>query len=105
MTNIEKNVLRRVHTIRILRPIVSPGTLAVLVFTVALWGIGREVWVAQVFANGPQDFFGHFSYLVYAFSATDIFVQSLSLLTLAALIYCAREFVRAFSFVFTPSRV
>jgi hypothetical protein len=65
-----------------------------MVFVLALWGIGREVWVARVFANGPQDFIGHAFYLTYAFEHTRLVVQSLTLLTLASVIYIAREIGR-----------
>lgn len=93
-SSVERAVMRRIYTIRILRPLISSGTLAALVLVLALWGIGREVWVAKVFANGPQDFFGHLAYLGYAFGHTRLVVQALSLLTLAALIYTAREVAR-----------
>lgn len=94
-SNIERIVMRRVRVIRALRPFVSSGALSLLIFVLALLGIGREVWVAKVFANGPQDFFGHLAYLSYAFGHTRLVVQALSLAALAALIYSAREFVRA----------
>ena len=100
-TNIEKVVMRRVRTIRVLRPIISVGTLSALVFVLALWGIGQEVWVARVFQNGPQDFFGHTIYLAYAFGHTRIVVQVLTVLTLASVVYAAREFARAISGVLT----
>ena len=103
-SNIEQVVMRRVHTIRFLRVIISSGALATVVCVLALWSIGREVWVARVFTNGPQDFAGHFFYLMYAFERTRLIVQALSLLTLASLIYIAREIARAFSFMFAPMR-
>jgi len=96
-TNIERVVMRRVLIIRALRPLLSSGTLAGVVGVVALWGIGRQVWVAQVFNNGPQDFFGHTLYLTYAFINTDLIVQTLSLLTLISLVYVSREFIRVLS--------
>jgi hypothetical protein len=58
------------------------------------WGIGREVWVARVFANGPQDFFGQAFYLVYAFEQTSLVVQMLAIFTIASCIYLAREMAR-----------
>lgn len=104
-TNIEKKVMRRVFLIRILRPIISGGTLSALVLTLALWDIGREVWVAKVFANGPQDFFGHLTYLGYAFNHTRLIVQALVLVSFAALIYSARETARVFSTFLTPRTI
>jgi len=96
-TNIEKNVMRRVHTVRVLRVVFSGVTASFLLLLLALYGIGREVWVARVFTNGPQDFFGHFTYLSYAFTHTRLIVQVLTLLTLASIIYLARSFARTIS--------
>ena len=102
---IEHVVMRRIRIIRVLRFFVSGAAAATLVFVFALWSIGREVWVAKVFANGPQDFFGHARYLFYAFDQTKVVVQALTLASLASLAYLARETVRAFSSVFIPARV
>lgn len=93
-SNIERVVMRRVHTIHILRPFLSPAALAALVAVLALWGIGREVWVAKVFANAPHTFLGTAQYLTYAFDHTKIAVQALTLLTAAAALYLARETAR-----------
>ncbi len=101
-STIERVVLRRVRIIRALRPLVSGGALAAFVGVLALWGIGREVWVAKVFANGPRDFLGHAEYLAYAFGHTRLLVQALVLLALASAVYLAREVARAgASLVFT----
>jgi hypothetical protein len=104
-SNIEKNVMRRIYIIRMLKPIISSAALAAVVCVFALYGIGREVWVARVFTNGPQNVIGRSFYLVYAFEHTRIVVQSLVILTFASLIYLARETARAFSFIFTPTTV
>lgn len=93
-SNIERVVMRRVHAIHVLRPIVSAGAFAALVAILALWGIGREVWVAKVFANAPHDFVGESRYLVYAFDHTRLVVQALTIVTLASLVYLAREAAR-----------
>ncbi len=95
--------MRRVRLVRALRPIVSGAAAACLLLTIALWGIGREVWVAKVFANGPQDFVGHSLYLLYAFEHTRLVVQALSLTTLGALIYLARATARLVSESFVSS--
>lgn len=94
-TNIEKIVMQRVRRMRILLLIVSTLTLATLTAVAALWGIGREVWVARVFENGPHDFFGRVEYLWYAFAHTHFIVQALSVLTLGSLVLLARELARA----------
>lgn len=100
-TNVERVVMRRVRLIRILALVISTAALATLTFAAALWGIGREVWVARVFQNGPQDFFGHTEYLWYAFVHTRLIVQVLTLLTLACLFFLVREVVRFFVSSFT----
>ncbi|MCX6786824.1 MAG: hypothetical protein NTU85_03385 [Candidatus Kaiserbacteria bacterium] len=99
-SNIEKNVMRRVHLLRILGLIISTGMLAALTFVVALWGVGKEVWVERVFSNGPQDFIGHLNYLLYAFGHTRLIVQVLSLLSVASFVFLIRECVRTFSSIF-----
>ena len=93
MTNpspIEQAVLRRVRRVHRLRPFVSAGALAAVVAVLALYGIGREVWVARVFENSPQDVVGRFWYLVYAFEHTRFVVQALVAVTLTSTIYLAR---------------
>ena len=69
----------------------------------ALYGLGREVWVARVFANGPQGFVGHALYLVYALEHTRFVVQALALLCIGSVIYLARETARALSSASTPA--
>ena len=93
MTNpslIEQTVMRRVRTIHRLRSFMSFGALASVVAVAALYGIGREVWVARVFENSPQDVIGRSLYLVYAFEHTRFVVQTLVVLTLASTMYLAR---------------
>ncbi len=104
MTNdvIKKNVMRRVRIIRVLRLIFSGATAAGLAIVGALWLIGREVWVAKVFSNGPQDLLGHTEYLGYAFMHTHLLVQALVLTVLAATLYLARATARALSAFFVP---
>ena len=62
-TNIERVVMRRVRLIRILALVISTAALATLTFIAAMWGIGREVWVARVFENGPQEKSGLLNYV------------------------------------------
>ncbi|MCR4333781.1 MAG: hypothetical protein NUV60_02080 [Patescibacteria group bacterium] len=102
-SNIERIVMRRILLIRILRLVISTFVLAALTTVAALWGIGKEVWVARVFENGPQDFFGHTGYLVYAFAHTNLVVQTLTILTLASLIFLARETARLAFHTFAPT--
>lgn len=103
-SNIERIVMRRVHTIRILRLIISGGFLAMFVFALALWGIGREVWVARVFQNAPENIIDAARFYLYAFDQTRFIVQSLSVITIASLVYLARETARTLSSLFIPAR-
>jgi hypothetical protein len=102
-TNIERVVMRRVHTMRVLRLFFSNGALASYVFILALWGIGREVWVAQVLQNAPTNFFALPNFYLAAFTHTRFVVQTLSLITLAAVIILARETARSISSLFVPA--
>ena len=89
--------MRRVRRISILRIFVSGGVFAICVALLALWGIGREVWVAKVFENGPQDPVGHALYLLYAFEHTRFVVQGLVVVTVASFAYLVRETARLFA--------
>jgi hypothetical protein len=104
-SNIEHVVMRRVHIIRVLRPIVSAGALSALIFIAALWGIGREVWVARVFQNMPHsgDLASLARFYLAAFDHTRVAVQVLSLLAFAALAYFVRETVRVITTLFLPT--
>ncbi len=98
-SNIERIVMQRVHLIRALRFAASSGALSMLVSVLALWGIGREVWVANVLQNAPAYPLDLFRFYVTAFAHTNLLVQILILLTLASLLYVAREISRAFAFI------
>lgn len=102
-TNIERVVMRRVRLIRILALIVSTVMLALLTFVAALWGIGREVWVARVFENSPPNIEDLPNFYIAAFFHTNLIVQALTILTLISLVFLARETIRAISSFFTPS--
>ncbi len=97
MTNpsdIERIVMRRVHLIRILQLVISTVVLVVLTFVAALWGIGKEVWVARVFENAPHDPSQLAAFYLFAFMHTRFIVQVLSVLTFISFIYLARETAR-----------
>jgi hypothetical protein len=93
----------RAKRIRVARAIVSSEALALIVAVAALWGIGREVWVARVFQNAPRfapsvaqlSAVAHF--WLAAFANTRSVVQVLALAALAAVIYLAREAARTLS--------
>lgn len=105
-SNIERIVMRRVRLIRILALVISTATLAVLTTIVALWGIGREVWVTQVFENMPQisDTGTFMSFWLSAFLGTQFIVQVLTVLTLISLLFLLLETVRFLVSYFTPAQ-
>lgn len=98
-SNIERIVMQRVHLIRALRFAISSGAFSMLVSVLALWGIGREVWVARVLQNAPSNPFDLLRFYFSAFMHTHLIVQILVLLTLGSLLYVAREIARALAFV------
>lgn len=104
-SNIERVVMRRVHLIHALRFVVSSGMLSVLVSVVALWGIGREVWVAQVLQNAPRNFMDIPNFYLAAFQHTRLIVQALVLVSIFALIYLAREIAHLFAIISEPRHI
>ncbi len=98
-TNIERIVMQRVHLIRALRFAISSGTLSTVVSLLALWGIGREVWVARVLQNAPVSIFDFPRFYMAAFMHTHLIVQILILVVLFALLFVAREISRAVAFI------
>lgn len=103
-TDIERIVMRRVHLIRILQLVISTAVLAVLTFVAALWGIGKEVWVARVFENAPADFSQLLNFYLAAFLHTRLIVQVLAVLTLASFAYLLGELVRLALSLLPPAR-
>lgn len=99
MTNstIQQNVMRRVRTVHAVRPLLSGQILSLGVIAVALWGIGREVFVAQVFANMPS--ITHVSEVVRFMSValinTDTVVQVLVAIVAAAGIWMAVDTIKS----------
>lgn len=103
-TPIERIVMRRIHLIRVLRLIISTVVLAILSFVAALWGIGKEVWVARILENAPRDFAGLLHFYIVAFLHTHIIVQMLTVLTLGSFLYLIVELARLVSDFFAPVR-
>jgi hypothetical protein len=105
-SRIEHAVMTRARRIRAWRAVVSAETLALAVALLALWGIGREVWVARVFQNAPS--LAHVSaaahFWLAAFANTRIAVQVLMLAALAAVLYLAREAARLLGVYQAPAR-
>lgn len=84
--------VRAIHTLRLFAPVGS----GFAVFSLALYGIGREVWVAKVFENvrAVAHTGDAVRYLAGAFIYTDTIVQALSILALAAFVWFAVGIVR-----------
>lgn len=81
--------IRRIYAVRR----AAPGLLiSTAIGIAALWAIGREVWVAQVFANMPSvfDLPALTGFMSYAFLHTDMAVQVLAVALFAAVISLAR---------------
>ena len=108
MTNqseIERIVMQRVHLIRALKFAISGGVFSTIISILGLWGIGREVWVAHVLQNAPTNIFNLPQFYLAAFEHTRLIVQALIALTVAALVFVAREISRAIAFVSTAKSV
>jgi FtsH-binding integral membrane protein len=103
-TDIERNVMRRVRLIRVLRLVISTVVLAILSFVAALWGIGREVWVAHVLENAPARMQDIPNFYIAAFLHTHFIVQVLTVLTLGSFIYLILELARLISDFSAPPR-
>ncbi len=105
-SSVSRTVMRRVRILYGIRA-ATPVFAASFLFVLALWGIGREVWVAKVFENmsSHADAPGMLSFLTSAFLNTDIVVQALSILALGALIWLARSFAIAIGESFTTRRI
>lgn len=104
-SSIELRVMRRVRLIRLLGLVISTVTLAVITLILALWGIGKEVWVARVFQNAPADLVNLPNFLISAFGHTRLVVQILAICTFVSFIYLARATARLLTSAFTPVHV
>lgn len=90
------NVMRRVHTIHVLQSPVTAIALAGILFILAMWGIGKEVWVARVFHNMPSlsDWDAVLRFYLAAFMDTRFIVQVLSILSIGAFVWLATNIVQ-----------
>ncbi len=97
--------MRRVYRVRALRPFVSGATFAFVLFVFTLWGIGREVWVAQVFANAPHaSIAASFQFFLSAFEHTRATVQALSVAAFFSMLWFFRDVLRVASVTFSARR-
>lgn len=95
-SKIHTNVMRRVHTIHALRPLTTTTALSTLALLLAVWGIGRQVWVAQVFNNMPSftDTASFARFMLVAFAHTEFVVQALTVIALAAALWLVVDALR-----------
>jgi hypothetical protein len=100
MSTLSNTVMRRVRVIHAVRPLFTTTALASVLLLGALWGIGREVWVARVLENlaSVLERGNVATYLVSAFTHTDFIVQVLTILTLAAAVWLVRDGIRSLSY-------
>ncbi|MEK7510873.1 MAG: hypothetical protein AAB582_01380 [Patescibacteria group bacterium] len=100
-STIHKNVMRRVRTIHTVRPLASMTALSAFLLLGALWGIGRQVWVAQVFENMPSlaDAGAVTRFVLAAFMQTEFIVQALTVIVLMAVAWIVRDGVRSLRYV------
>lgn len=93
-SEIHKKVMRRVHTVHALRPLTTTTALSMLALLLAVWGIGRQVWVAQVFNNMPSDATAAARFMLAAFTHTEFVVQALIVLALLAALWLVSDAVK-----------
>lgn len=105
-SQIKENVMRRVHTVRMLRPLMSDSAAAAVLFLVAAYGIGHEVWVAKVLANMPSvfDLAAVSRFFIAAFVQTELTVQVLAVLGFIAALWVARGLGIALGNAMVPVR-
>ncbi len=94
--NIHAVVMRRVRTIHTIKPLLSSTIFSMALVVVALWSIGREVWVARVLQNMPSitNIGAVFNFYMSAFLDTRLPVQVLTVVTLTALVWFTYSVIR-----------
>ncbi|MDQ1299786.1 MAG: hypothetical protein QG636_454 [Patescibacteria group bacterium] len=92
-SSISRTVMRRVRIMHATRTF-APVFVASVLFMLAVWEIGREVWVTRVFENMPSyaDIPAMLNFFADAFINTEVVVQMFSILALGALVWLARSF-------------
>jgi len=85
-------VMSRVRTIHALQMVFNTTVASIGIFILALYGIGREVWVSRVLQNMPSpmnaaNFGAVLHFYMSAFMDTRHIVQFLSIVALVAVIW------------------
>jgi hypothetical protein len=92
-SDIHTNVMRRVHTIHAVRPLLSGTALAAVLSIGSLYLIGRKVWVARVLENMPNPV--HVASVLRFFEAAFFVVQVLCVAVVFSGAWIVRDIVRA----------
>ncbi len=94
---IHTNVMRRVHTIHAVRPLMSGTAFAAALAIVALYFIGRKVWVARIFENMPNPIHvgSVLRFFEAAFFNTNTVVQVLCVAVVFSALWIVRDLMRA----------
>ncbi|MDB5265309.1 MAG: hypothetical protein JWM39_22 [Parcubacteria group bacterium] len=96
-SKVRANVMRRVHTIHAVRPLLSGTMLAAVLAIGSLYLIGRKVWVARVFENMPNPI--HLASVIRFFEAaffnTSTVVQVLCVAVVFSFFWIARDLIRS----------
>ncbi len=95
-SRIKSNVLRRARFIRTARPLLSGTVLGSVATVLALYAIGREVWVARILENVPvqSGMVATARFFESAFLNTSFVVQALSLVLVFGMLWVARDTAR-----------
>lgn len=95
-SRIKQVVLRRAHTIRIMRTVTSGTVVGMVLVLVSLAAIGREVWVARVIENmpAPTNILAVFHFFESAFMNTTAVVQILSVMLVVGVVWAAYDALR-----------
>lgn len=87
--------MRRAYRIRALQLVINGATVSGLLLLLAVWGIGREVWVARVFENAPAELSAATRFYIAAFTNTHTLVQVLCAVALASSVTMARSLAQS----------
>lgn len=94
-SDLKIRIMRRIYLIWFFRQIFSPFLLKFYVLTLALWQIGRLVWVEKVFSSAltKPDWSASIGYLAQSALSTRLAVQLLIGVILIAGLWLFRDLV------------
>jgi hypothetical protein len=93
--------MRRVHGVYLLRKLLTTSMLSIVALVLAVWGVGREVWVAHVLHNmpSPLDIPGVVAFFTSAFYDTRSIVQMLIIVAIVAIALALVNSIRFITYV------